>query len=207
MGGLQSFGSVHFALLIMANSSITSWTGRLRRSLVVFIAVWFLLGFAIAMLMMPVPWNLWQDTGAGKAISKSILALGFPNLAGHVRVFATYVPDWIAACLMGLLFGRYKRTRAVTAAIACAGGLALGPDIWYRTTLFFIPAVPSTAKFLLILLIPRVVTVFLAFSCARLMARRHQIPPGHCQRCGYDLTGNESGICPECGQAIETSDG
>jgi hypothetical protein len=24
-------------------------------------------------------------------------------------------------------------------------------------------------------------------------------PPGHCQRCGYDLTGNESGICPECG--------
>ena len=25
--------------------------------------------------------------------------------------------------------------------------------------------------------------------------------PGHCQRCGYDLTGNESGICPECGQS------
>lgn len=26
--------------------------------------------------------------------------------------------------------------------------------------------------------------------------------PGHC-RCGYDLTGNESGKCPECGRAIE----
>ena len=24
-------------------------------------------------------------------------------------------------------------------------------------------------------------------------------PPGHC-RCGYDLTGNESGTCPECGE-------
>jgi len=25
------------------------------------------------------------------------------------------------------------------------------------------------------------------------------IPPGHCQQCGYDLTGNVSGVCPECG--------
>jgi len=24
---------------------------------------------------------------------------------------------------------------------------------------------------------------------------------GRCIRCGYDLTGNESGVCPECGQA------
>ena len=24
-------------------------------------------------------------------------------------------------------------------------------------------------------------------------------PPGRCQRCGYDLTGNMSGVCPECG--------
>jgi hypothetical protein len=23
--------------------------------------------------------------------------------------------------------------------------------------------------------------------------------PGHCQECGYDLTGNVSGACPECG--------
>ena len=25
---------------------------------------------------------------------------------------------------------------------------------------------------------------------------------GHCYHCGYDLTGNESGICTECGQAV-----
>jgi hypothetical protein len=23
--------------------------------------------------------------------------------------------------------------------------------------------------------------------------------PGHCRTCGYDLTGNVSGLCPECG--------
>jgi hypothetical protein len=29
---------------------------------------------------------------------------------------------------------------------------------------------------------------------------RRRIPPGHCQNCGYNLTGNVSGICPECGK-------
>lgn len=30
----------------------------------------------------------------------------------------------------------------------------------------------------------------------------HRRPPlpGHCQKCGYDLTGNISGRCPECGE-------
>lgn len=27
-------------------------------------------------------------------------------------------------------------------------------------------------------------------------------PPGDCQRCGYNLTGNISGVCPECGCPI-----
>ena len=30
--------------------------------------------------------------------------------------------------------------------------------------------------------------------------RRRRPKPGHCP-CGYDLTGNESGVCPECGRA------
>lgn len=31
--------------------------------------------------------------------------------------------------------------------------------------------------------------------------RRFQ--PGHCQNCSYDLTGNVSGICPECGTEVK----
>lgn len=30
----------------------------------------------------------------------------------------------------------------------------------------------------------------------------HRLPPGHCRRCGYDLTGNLSGRCPECGLVL-----
>ena len=31
-------------------------------------------------------------------------------------------------------------------------------------------------------------------------------PPGHCQKCGYDLTGNVSGVCPECGTEVARRD-
>ncbi len=31
---------------------------------------------------------------------------------------------------------------------------------------------------------------------------RRRFPAGHCRRCGYDLTKNESGVCPECGAKI-----
>lgn len=33
-------------------------------------------------------------------------------------------------------------------------------------------------------------------------ALRRRPPPGHCPRCAYDLTGNVSGTCPECGAAV-----
>ena len=33
-----------------------------------------------------------------------------------------------------------------------------------------------------------------------MMLRR--VPPGHCACCGYNLTGNMSGVCPECGAAV-----
>jgi hypothetical protein len=32
--------------------------------------------------------------------------------------------------------------------------------------------------------------------------RQRRKPAGSCQHCGYDLTGNVSGICPECGKAV-----
>ncbi len=32
----------------------------------------------------------------------------------------------------------------------------------------------------------------------------HRKPPaGYCQNCNYDLTGNKSGTCPECGEKIQ----
>ena len=32
---------------------------------------------------------------------------------------------------------------------------------------------------------------------------RARVPRGHCRRCRYDLTGNVSGVCPECGVEVQ----
>lgn len=34
------------------------------------------------------------------------------------------------------------------------------------------------------------------------LANRFRYPLSHCQRCGYNLKGNSSGACPECGTPI-----
>ena len=44
--------------------------------------------------------------------------------------------------------------------------------------------------------------LLIAFPTAIIWWRDRRIPPGHCQHCGYSLTGNTSGVCPECGTAI-----
>jgi hypothetical protein len=40
-------------------------------------------------------------------------------------------------------------------------------------------------------------------AAALLWWRDRRLPTGHCQKCGYNLTGNVSGVCPECGTPIE----
>jgi len=35
---------------------------------------------------------------------------------------------------------------------------------------------------------------------------RRRVPPGHCGKCGYNLSGNVSGVCPECGTVVEQSE-
>jgi len=58
---------------------------------------------------------------------------------------------------------------------------------------------PATPTFLII------VWVALGFIPCYVWVRRgigrRKLPPvGHCQACGYDLSGNTTGICPECGR-------
>ena len=42
-----------------------------------------------------------------------------------------------------------------------------------------------------------------AIPTALLWRSERRIPSGYCQKCGCNLTGNVSGICPECGEACE----
>jgi hypothetical protein len=47
------------------------------------------------------------------------------------------------------------------------------------------------------------VLVLGAVSALLWILDHRRISPGHCGKCGYDLTGNVSGRCPECGVAVE----
>jgi hypothetical protein len=47
--------------------------------------------------------------------------------------------------------------------------------------------------------------VIIGLLVALLLLRdSRRVRPGCCLCCGYDLTGNVSGRCPECGRAIST---
>ncbi len=46
--------------------------------------------------------------------------------------------------------------------------------------------------------------VFIAFPTFVFWRRGRRRKPGHCG-CGYDLTGNVSGRCPECGETTDRS--
>jgi hypothetical protein len=66
------------------------------------------------------------------------------------------------------------------------------PDLSH--CLVYLPIAPELLAALALVLAWREVTVYLA----RL---RRKLDPRFC-RCGYDLTGNISGVCPECGKII-----
>jgi hypothetical protein len=68
--------------------------------------------------------------------------------------------------------------------------------VWPRYTTP--PATFSNSVVLSIPLWPLVgITLAICLVLARMRAKLHD--PGHCVSCGYDLTGNVSGRCPECG--------
>ena len=52
----------------------------------------------------------------------------------------------------------------------------------------------------ILVLIPTWIPMTIALVAAWFFHRKARGPsPGHCPKCGYNLTGNESGVCPECG--------
>ena len=54
-----------------------------------------------------------------------------------------------------------------------------------------------------LMVFPHWLTNLIAWSLFFILWRkRRKHTKGHCQRCGYDLTGNESGACPECNTIV-----
>ena len=58
---------------------------------------------------------------------------------------------------------------------------------------------PRTFNVVLPLWLPLVIVLIPSVTA---WYRTRPPPPGHCLHCSYDLTGNESGVCPECGTKV-----
>ena len=90
---------------------------------------------------------------------------------------------WLGTCVCVLLFIAWYLTRWVRS----PGG---GPAQWEGCTSWWF-------WFVFALIIA---------ATALLWHRDYRsVPPGRCATCGYDLTGNLSGACPECGVPIAES--
>ena len=74
----------------------------------------------------------------------------------------------------------------------------------------------SLAVYMILMLrymFPVAYLVFTAWLCVHMIARHFRLKllngfildanPHLCRACGYDLTGNASGICPECGTPLQ----
>jgi hypothetical protein len=79
---------------------------------------------------------------------------------------------------------------------------SLAPDSYYGTAVYDAYETGGKAKLWVAYapIWPVIIPLAVLLVYLRLTDRR--IPPGHCQKCGYDLTANVSGACPECGISI-----
>jgi hypothetical protein len=57
-----------------------------------------------------------------------------------------------------------------------------------------------------VLLLLGMMAVINGQSLERLITAPFRTKEGHCRGCGYDLTGNISGVCPECGKPVLAAD-
>ena len=63
----------------------------------------------------------------------------------------------------------------------------------------------GTSVFIPFWMIAVVAAPYPCFFLCRTYRRRRRRPANACPNCLYDLTRNESGVCPECGEAVEVA--
>ena len=85
-------------------------------------------------------------------------------------------------------------------------GVYFHNDGWYRWNRWILHAGPSWNPLRFPLVMFPLYVVFATVAIPTFLLWRFgpkPVKPGHC-RCGYNLTGNTSGVCSECGVEVQT---
>ncbi len=124
---------------------------------------------------------------AGFVLSASLAALFIVTLCRTVGYFAE---GWTLIGFHGaVVFSFYKGGQGWSC-FPFPQPLQFGDIFWRPWHDPKVPIVPLWMPFLAVL-VPSLIG----------WVRSRRPPPGHCA-CGYDLTGNFSGVCPECGTKV-----
>lgn len=116
------------------------------------------------------------------------------------------VGDWGIWTSCG--YGRWRIHHAVDLQATLSRATDVGPWAGFRYTVLVRNVGGGLTREIRILQIPLwlvtvlglwyPVSLIMRGPCLRYVRRRR----GRCLNCGYNLTGNESGVCPECGKPI-----
>ena len=135
--------------------------------------------------------TLWTGTTLCVLIAAAFVASGWWLLSFQVPTRYGPVLN-VTGGLFTLYFGEGRSAVLVAEGLPGSGPRWRWWNSWYASTdrrSFFIP----------------LYALFAATAIPTVLVWRFwpkpPVKPGHC-RCGYDLRGNESGVCPECGVEV-----
>jgi hypothetical protein len=133
--------------------------------------------------------------------AQSVLA-GVVKALSWVLALWLWMPLWLVALIaMGIARPPQRAVRIemfLAAAIGCAVGRYLDPAWPFQKDVMNPPE--------LVIGVIAVMTggsIGVIMLCSKVAEWRARPKEPRCHECGYNLTGNLSGVCPECGKAVE----
>ncbi|MBN2563246.1 MAG: hypothetical protein JXQ75_20180 [Phycisphaerae bacterium] len=143
--------------------------------------------------LMPAPSEQWRGLPGGP----NGLGLHVPFWALLLIPLLVWVSVWQAESLWSPPPHRRLKALMVCGGVAIALALLLAGGIVCHEDRQEVRYLAMGVLCLLTAAIPQVIAW---------LRDRRRCAPGLCERCGYDLTGNVSGRCPECGTAVRPTD-
>lgn len=153
-------------------------------------------------------WHLVMYLLPSSGIRHGCTSLGIaPNVVAWASVVYLQVPLYLMAAIGGGLLGYVHADKWLRAAVLFGLTMVVAEMLW--PTVIGIPTRrwPNPLWIFSITTVLDTIAVPCAVAGAWVIARSRlkysdRLHSGHCRQCGYDLTGNRSGVCPECGAGV-----
>ena len=165
-------------------------------------------GVATSLFVSPLTLIAWIDLGWRRPVQDWMIAHGAGTFAGYFGLFSIEIPDYTTAILGGGVIGIVAWERWWQLSLVYSGAMFAWPymSMTLDGSISLILNTKASVVATLLLLNSGIIPLALAgaFLASRPQRRRDlRRELQLCQKCDYDLTGNVSGVCPECGTKIE----